>query len=88
MSGFLLSATSADPERLRSPAELRFADSLAATGILNNLSCVSLPAADRIRRHLLTTHIRLSESMAPEIFRWSNHAATALGLTKPIDIYY
>ena len=87
MSDFLLSATSADPERLRFPAELRFADSLAATGILNNLPCVSLPDADRIRRHLLTTHIRLSESMAPEIFRWSNHAASALGLTKPIEIY-
>jgi AAA domain/REase_MTES_1575/Protein of unknown function (DUF4011) len=87
MSDLLPTPTCADPERLRFPAELRFADSLAAAGILNHTLQQDLPDADRIRRHLLTTHIRLSDSMAPEIFRWSNHAAKALGLTKPIEIY-
>lgn len=73
--------------RLRFDCETAFADELAATGIFRRTEMTTLPDDETVRRSLLTTHLRLSEGMAPEIFRWSEMAAQALGLTKPVEIY-
>jgi hypothetical protein len=73
--------------RLRFDCETAFADELAATGIFRKNEMLTLPDDDTVRRSLLTTHLRLSEGMAPEIFRWSEMAARALGLAKPVEIY-
>lgn len=74
-------------DRLRFDCEIAFADELAATGIFKRNEMLTLPDDDTVRRTLLTTHLRLSEGMAPEIFRWSERAARALGLAKPVEIY-
>lgn len=73
--------------RLRFDCETAFADELAATGIFRRNEMLALPDDDTVRRSLLTTHLRLSEGMAPEIYRCSEMAARALGLAKSVEIY-
>ncbi len=74
-------------ERLRFDCETNFADELVATGIFRRMELLALPDEDTVRRSLLTSHLRLSAGMAPEIFRWAEMASSALGLAKPVEIY-
>ncbi|MCC6158356.1 MAG: DUF4011 domain-containing protein [Deltaproteobacteria bacterium] len=78
-----------DVERFRFRGEPVFADSLLATGIFNSGGAVNLEKHDseRIRRRLLTTHVKLSENMAPDVFEYAKSAAGALGLDRAIEIY-
>lgn len=76
----------ADIERIRFSRELAFADDLAARAFpADDRGEVSreLPSAERVRRRLLTTHLKLSENMAPEVFDYARQTASALGLTTP-----
>ena len=79
----------ADIERIRFSRELTFADQLASKAFPPDREATpsERPSADRVRRRLLTTHIKLSANMAPEVFDYARQAATALGLTKPVEIY-
>ncbi len=79
----------ADIERIRFSRELTFADQLASKVFPPDREATpsERPSADRVRRRLLTTHIKLSANMAPEVFDYARQAATALGLTKPVEIY-
>lgn len=43
--------------------------------------------SDQLRLWLLTRHVRLSKTMAPDVFEYSEKAATALKLGRPIEIY-
>ena len=78
-----------DLETIRFRSEVEFADALAASGVLREAGNAdpAAPAAERVRRLLLATHLRLSENMAPEVFAHAREAAVALGLTQPVEIY-
>jgi AAA domain/REase_MTES_1575/Protein of unknown function (DUF4011) len=47
----------------------------------------SPPDIDTIRRELLASAMRLSETMAPELYASAREAARTLGVTAPIEIY-
>jgi len=80
---------SEDIERIRFSRELVFADDLASRVFPAGRAEVprERPSVERVRRRLLTTHIKLSENMAPEVFDYARQAASALGLAKPVEIY-
>jgi len=82
-------STAIDPERVRFRGENVFADELVATGIFSSGTAIEndRPDCDRIRRRLLTTHIKLTENMVPEVFEYLKAASTTLGITKPVEIY-
>ena len=72
---------------IRFKGELVFADALAATGIFVNATTDSMPESARLRRSLLSSHVKLSENMAPEVFSHAARAIGALGLLTPVEIY-
>jgi hypothetical protein len=80
---------SGDSERIRFSRELVFADGLASMILPagQRQPQRERPSTERVRRRLLTTHIKLSENMAPEVFEYSRAAASALGIEKQIEIY-
>ncbi|MFA6564883.1 MAG: AAA domain-containing protein [Verrucomicrobiia bacterium] len=78
-----------DVERIRFTRELTFADQLAPKLFRDDRPAPHLepPDADRIRRRLLASHVRLSENMAPEVFECVRRAVAVLSVTKPVEIY-
>lgn len=76
-----------DVEAVRFRSELTFADQLVDTGVFENRLRPEQPDAERVRRRLLSTHLKLSPNMAPEVFDYASQAAEVLGIKKPIEIY-
>lgn len=75
-------------DRVRFSPERVFADQLAEVCFKAGGKLPEMPAADRIRRRLLSSHVRLSCNMAPEVFGYARRATAALGLTsKPLELY-
>lgn len=73
---------------VRFSREFLFADQLAAACFRTAGKLPELPSAELIRRRLLTSHVRLSENMAPEVFAHARRATTALALVeKPLELY-
>lgn len=78
-----------DVEKIRFSRETIFADDLAAR---IRTSGGTVPpkehlTEDRVRRRLLSSHVKLSENMAPDVFQYAHAAASRLGIAKPIEIY-
>ncbi|CAN5519382.1 hypothetical protein BH20VER1_BH20VER1_20800 [soil metagenome] len=76
-----------DIEAIRFSRELTFADELAARVFGSHAQPQECPPADRVRRRLLSSHVRLTQNMAPEVFDYAQLAAAALGISKPVEIY-
>ncbi len=74
-------------EQIRFSREIPLADKLAEELFSQTQNLPELAEADRVRRSLLTSHVRLTENMAPEVFAYAKRAATALRLQSPIEIY-
>lgn len=81
--------TDSTPLKIRFAFESAYADALAETGIFQHLSSglTEVPSAERVRRRLLSGHVRLSPSMAPDVFAHAQHATQALLMTSPVEIY-
>ena len=67
-------------ELIRFRAESGFADALANSGILADAPSGKweTPDAERVRRRLLSTHIRLSDNMAPDVYENFVHIPNVL----------
>lgn len=81
--------SSLDPETIRFSGENRFADEFLGSDVIRGLhiSDQATTPSERVRRQLLSSHIRLSQTMAPDVFDYSEKAASALKLERPIEIY-
>lgn len=76
-----------DIERIRFSREPAFADRLATELFAGSQGLPELPTSERVRRRLLTSHVKLTENMAPEVFNYAKRAATSLELRSPVEIY-
>ncbi len=92
-SGSLTPSMDQEIEAIRFRSEIKFADELvehawiARAIMTGEEETWSVPSSDRVRRRLLASHVRLTPNMAPELFSHCEHAAKALGITKPIELY-
>ncbi len=74
-------------EAVRFRHEIPFADALARMWAGRASVPTAPPPPDRIRRELLAGHVRLSETMAPEVFAAVRGAALALEISLPVEVY-
>lgn len=75
-------------QAIRFSRESNYVEALVSTNLFQSFpESGALPSADRVRRKLLTGHVRLSENMAPDVFTYAHQAAQTLGLTCPVEIY-
>lgn len=76
-----------DIERIRFSRELAFADHLASRVFPEGRAATTRerPSVERVRRRLLTTHVKLSENMAPEVFDYSRQPCAWRARKPPVE---
>lgn len=83
---------SSDPAGVRFSGEDKFVVEFLESPLfqdlqLNDSTNRDVIPADRVRRQLLSNHILLSQTMAPDVFNYANKAAKSLSIDRPIEIY-